>query len=98
MAASGYLAWTSDNLAIAVHFGTSAATKVLKSATVPGIPLAPSVFSFVCIIGDRSPALIAVFNLSTMASDVPDGAAIPVHPLARNPATPLSIAVGTLCV
>jgi hypothetical protein len=97
-AAPGYLLWTSDNLAIAVHFGASVATKALKSATVPGIALAPSVFSFACTIGDCSPVLIAAFNLSTMTLDVPDGTASPVQALARNPATPLSIIVGTFGV
>ena len=68
-----YSPWMPENLAIAVHFGTSLATYSGKSAGVPGLPLAPSSLELGLQIGEARPALIAALSFATTGCGVPGG-------------------------
>src|SRR6266436_3371766 len=68
-----------DSLAIAAHFGRSAAMKAAKSCGVPGLASAASVLRRACISGDLRPALMAALSFATISAGVAAGAMTPIQ-------------------
>jgi hypothetical protein len=86
---------TPASLAMACHFGISAAMKAARSSGVPGRAAAASCLKRACVCGEASPALIAALSLPMMSFGVPAGATTLVQELAMKSGKPLSIIVGT---